>query len=998
MSTTRTLTFGDLLRRFRAASGMTQEELGEKAGLSAKGIGDLERGARQTPRRETVRLLAEALGLAERQRATFEAAARQRRTTASSSPDGSATIGDPPRERRAGEMPLIGRDAERSRLERHIAGDGPPLLALDGEPGIGKSRLLLEVTAQAQSAGWTILTGGCHRRSGQEPYAPILGLLERHVNRQPVAERRLYLRGCSWLVRLLPELAETMAAPAHASGLSVEQERRLMFAAVARYLSNVAGPAGTLLALDDLQWAAPDALDLLAFLLRETAGGGTLRVVGAFRHTEVHPDDPLGMLLADLARENLAGRLPLAPLAAEDSGRLLEALLTDATSGASAGSVEMRERLIERTGGVPYFLVSYVQALRSGAVSNGGDTGFDLPWSVAETIRQRVAVLPLVSKDLLAIAATSGRTTARALLLAVGKLAGYDDRALLDGLERACHGRLLAEVGASDYVFPHDLVRETVIADLSTARRALLHRQIAEAMEQGPALPVTETLAYHYSQAGVAEKAVSYLEAAGDRARARYAYTEALDYYSEAVAALEQLGRANEAARLRERQAVILSILIRYDEAVALLEQAAETYRAREDIEGLGRVVAQLGHTHAFRGAPRQGIARVEPMLIEAEALGLSRQGIAAISAALARLYLVMGEYPELLTITERLIEYAHAASDERALAVASYYRGWDLLHLGRCEEGVRQLNIAIPLAEKVGDTRTSLISLANAAWGSVMMGEFVTARQYLARALPVAERYGDPAVVAQILFVRSDIAFHTGDWDAAEADGEFALALVRTLSASWSSMWPPYCLGQVALARNARDTADAYFQEALDLVRPFGDIHPPRRIHTTLAERDLLDGRPDQALAHLTPLLDRYMQPETMVTALLPFLAWARLDLDAPKDADEIIEQALSRSRAQRLRMPLVDALRVRAMTLTRRAQWQPAVDALEETLALARAMSYPYAEAKALYAYGQLCMARGEPARAREHLYAALAILNRLGERLYAEHVERLLDTSLT
>src|SRR5262245_32589114 len=78
MSTVRTLTFADLLKRYRAAAGLTQEELATRAGLSPKGISDLERGARRAPRRDTVLLLAEALALGERERGIFAAAARQR--------------------------------------------------------------------------------------------------------------------------------------------------------------------------------------------------------------------------------------------------------------------------------------------------------------------------------------------------------------------------------------------------------------------------------------------------------------------------------------------------------------------------------------------------------------------------------------------------------------------------------------------------------------------------------------------------------------------------------------------------------------------------------------------------------------------------------------------------------------------------------------------------------------------------------------------------------
>src|SRR5947199_7047369 len=159
-------------------------------------------------------------------------------------------------------LPLVGRAQELALLEQVLT-DGPPVLLVAGEPGIGKSRLLQAGIERAQAQGWTVLTGGCHRRSGQEPFAPLVGTLADSLRRQSPNEQRLHLEGCTWLVRLLPELAETRVVSPPTWTLPAEQEHRLMFAAVARYLANVAGPAGTLLVLDDLHWAGADALDLL---------------------------------------------------------------------------------------------------------------------------------------------------------------------------------------------------------------------------------------------------------------------------------------------------------------------------------------------------------------------------------------------------------------------------------------------------------------------------------------------------------------------------------------------------------------------------------------------------------------------------------------------------------------------------------------------------------------------------------------------------------------
>ena len=332
MSTSRILPFGALLKHHRSRAGLTQAVLAERAGISDRAVRNIERGAQRTAHVQTVRLLADALGLSGQDRAIFESTARGQRIT----PSGFVSTGAPSA---SGGPPLVGRLCELDLLERHLRGEGPPVLFLTGEPGIGKSRLLHEAATRAASRGWSVLHGGCRQRNGRERYAPLVEALEHHIHRRPPAQRRAELRGCAWLVRLLPELANMAIAPPPLLPLTPEQERRLMYGAVARFLSSVAGPAGTLLVLDDLQWAGHDALDLLAALVRSSSRE-RLCVVGAYRDTEIQPRDPFSAMLADLVPRGLVTHHALAPLAPEEARRLLDRLLEGVEGGAPrCGSV-----------------------------------------------------------------------------------------------------------------------------------------------------------------------------------------------------------------------------------------------------------------------------------------------------------------------------------------------------------------------------------------------------------------------------------------------------------------------------------------------------------------------------------------------------------------------------------------------------------------------------------------------------------------------------------
>ena len=402
--------FGDMLRRYRLAAGLTQEALAERAGLSARAITDLERGVNRSPRKDTFARLATALDLSAADHAAWEAARRRSRASRAQHLASGVAVENAPM--------FVGREPELHLLDLHLAAAGPPLLLLAGEPGIGKSRLLREAVPHAAANGLRVLMGGCTQRGGQEPYAPLVPALARYLQEAAPERARADLRGCAWLVRLLPELSQGLVEPLPSAALPAEQERRLVFAAVVRFLRNVAGARGTLLLLDDLQWAGADALNLLR-AVAHAAGDAPLRIVGAYRDTDVGPQSPLAVMLADLAQAGLARQHHVRPLAPHDALRLVHSLLD--VDGDTLPTPERRdaiaERLLRRTNGVPFFLVSCAEGVRAGNPEHG--TEVEMPWTVAQSIRQRVAALPEATRELLGTAAVLGRDVSRPTLTSV---------------------------------------------------------------------------------------------------------------------------------------------------------------------------------------------------------------------------------------------------------------------------------------------------------------------------------------------------------------------------------------------------------------------------------------------------------------------------------------------------------------------------------------------------------------------------------------------------
>jgi tetratricopeptide (TPR) repeat protein/transcriptional regulator with XRE-family HTH domain len=963
METPQAVAFGTLLRRHRVAAGLTQEELAERAGISRRSIGDMERGVVHTPRKDTVALLAAALSLTPPDRVAFAEAARR----LGAAPPIAALAG-------TSAPPFVGRAQELALLERHLAGEGPPLLLLAGEPGIGKTRLLQAAIPRAVAQGLRVLEGGCQRRGGQEPYAPLLGALQRHLRGQRPQHVRAELEGCAWLVRLLPELAGGPIPPVPPWTMAPAHEQRLMREAVGRFLANVAGPAGTLLVLDDLQWAGRDALDLIATLAR-SAEEVPLRLLGAYRDTEVQPQESLSVVLADLAHAGLAARRQLGPLAPEEAVQLLDSLLER-----GADESAPRERVLQRAGGVPFYVVSCARgaAWAGRAEGQGAES---VPWDIAQSVRQRLAALPEEARDLLGVAAVAGRVVRPTVLTSA---AGQAEGSALAALDAACQARLLVSTDTEAYQFAHDVIREVVEAGLGPARRLVLHRRVAEALEQHHSPPPIELLAYHFGRSDAPEKAIPYLERAGDQAQAQYAHAAAEVYYRELLERVDGLGRVADAARAGEKWGTTLYLMARYDAALAALERAAATYRAGGDREGEERALARIGYVHAGRETPHEGLARLQPLLPTQEDSAPS-PGLAALQAALAWLLMACNRLRECVEACDRAAELARAVGDVRVLADVQVRRAGALSGLGYLEEGLQAAESAIPLVEAVGDLDALGRIYNNLGNTYKLRGEFERSRRCRERALELTEQIGDVIGKRWAMAGLGELLFLRGDWAAARAQFEHAVHLSHSVGWSLLGGVPLVGLAELYLATGAWEEA----ARCLDGLQ--GNPKVGSDVQRLLAQRHLLDGQPAAACACLTPLVDEASQGRATGAQILPLLAQAHLERGAVIEAGDAVAPALTYARAEHDRLTLVDALRVQAMVAIRQERWGEAECSLAEGLALARGMPYPYAEARLQHVYGQLRVQRSEPGPARERLEAALAIFRGLGACGDLERVEQ-------
>ena len=947
-------TCGQLLQRYRMLAGLTQEELAERAGYSANYIGKLEQDQRELPAAAADRVAA-VLGLADQDRAALRAA-RERRQGG----------------RELSARLLAGRDAEMAQIRQLLAGAGPPVLLLAGEPGMGKTRLLEEAAARGAGGGWGVARGGCLRRA-QDAYAPLSGALDDALQRLPAGQRAEAVRQAGRVDLLLPELALS-GGPGPGEGEAPgggqpEQQRRLLVSSAGRLLRAVAGPAGTLLVLDDLHWAGPDAVDLLAALLA-AAGSPPLRVIGAYRDSETPAR--LDEFVADLARASLVRVLPLGPLTDADAGRLLLQL---APEGEQMPAV--LPAIVRRAGGVPFFLVSYAEQ-----VSGGGQGGAPLavPWTVTQVVGQRVAALPGPAKELLSVAAVAGQVVPYTLL---AQVTSSDDEQVLEAVETALEARLLAEDGPDRYRFTHDLIRETIEDGLSAARRRLLHRRIARALEYQPGASA-ESLAFHFSHSGEDGTAAGYLELAGDQAQQRVAYAAAAEFYAAAAARLEVAGRPAEVASVTEKQGVAWYRAGRYDAAITALEEALAGYRAAGDAEGVARLAGRLANAHYRRGTSHDALGELAEGDL-ALAPGAASPGTLTWWEGLLLLLYAEGSYTKMVTLGRSLAQAGRAAGNSQMQAIGTRVEGGALIHLGRLAEGAALMAAALPAEPAAGDERAvqaaSLLSAAYLSMGSVDHCAALSERM-----LTAAERDGDQLVIAMHTAMLAGVCYVRGDWDRGRHLVGRALECFAASSSPVAVRWVGL-LAPVLIWHGAWDQAQAYLEGSLQAARSLRIVQVERAALTHLADLDLLDGRPQDAVTRLHPVTaDRPLPAVEDLTwdtpvELLSVLAEAHLEVGDLDRARAYAGRAVDHARRMGAWVQGIRALEVHGMVLARDGHHDLARAAYQEGLDRARAMPFPYGQARLLYACGLLDRQQQDHAAAHAKFVQALAILERLG-----------------
>jgi class 3 adenylate cyclase/tetratricopeptide (TPR) repeat protein len=553
---------------------------------------------------------------------------------------------------------FVGRDAEldqlRHALERAAAGHGQ-VVAVVGEPGVGKSRLVYEFTQSHRTQGWVILESSSVSYGKATAYLPVIDLLKGYCRIDPRDDARTIRAKVTGQVLTLDDTLQDMvpallslldALPADSpfGQLDPPQRRQRTLEGLKRLLMRESQVQPLLLVCEDLHWIDTETQALLDSLVESLPTAQVLLLVN------YRPEYQHGW-----GSKTYYTQLRLDPLPPASADEVLQALLGDNPSLAP-----LKPLLITRTEGNPFFLEESVRTLVETGVLLGEPGAYRLaqampsiqvPATVQTVLAARIDRLPPEEKRLLQAAAVIGTEVPSPVLQAIAELPEDALRmglSHLQGLEFLYEARLFPE---PEYTFKHALTHEVAYSSMLQERRHALHARIVEALEElagERAGEQVERLAHHAVRGEVWDKALAYSRQAGEKALARSAHREAVGYFEQGLNALRHLPETRDTLE----QAIDLRLALRsalqpsgdFGRVLAYLREAETLAAALDDPRRLEQVSLFLSNEFHYSGAYDQAIAAAQRAL----ALAVARGDVVLLASAnryLGGAYQAQGDY-----------------------------------------------------------------------------------------------------------------------------------------------------------------------------------------------------------------------------------------------------------------------------------------------------------------------------------------------------------------
>ncbi len=891
---------------------------------------------------------------------------------------------------------LVGRASQLATLQllvEQAKGREGHLVLVSGEAGIGKSRLVAEVNTFDTTQGFLLLQGNCFPTDLTYPYAPLLDLLRSLFASHPATPLATELeRLARDLFPLLPELVPDQTTPL--LPLEPEQEKRRLFAVLANFFIHLSASSPLLLIIEDVHWSDSTSLDFLHYVTRRTASQPLLLLV-TYRQDEMRAE--LSSWLAQLTRERLAQEVRLAPLSRNDVDLMLSALFDQRHTAFDMRRFlhgELLDALYTLTEGNPFFVEETLSAMiaagdifyAQGYWNRRSRPAARIPQSVQDAVQQRTQHLGEAAKQVLILAVVAGRHFDFALLQ---QLTRYDEEQLLLVMKELVSAQLVVEESSEQFAFRHALTRQAIYTQLLARERTILHRAIAETMEQLPPADLdahVEDLVNHFYQARVWQKTVNYAQRAGEKALRLYSHRAAIDYFTWALEAADHLSLPPTPALYRARGQAY-ETLGEFDQAQHDYTQALDAARKMNNRAAEWQSAIDLGFLWAgrdyaqaetwFRQALILSQALDDPVL---HARSLNRIGNWHLNVE--QPHEALRYHREALAIFQQLHDSRGIAETLDLVGMTSYLGG-DLIG------GTAYYQQAIALFDELGNREGLTSSLATLTMcASTYHTDALIAVASLAEVLPDAERavkvareIGQRSAESYALFQLGLCLGSQGEYTHALAACQQSLHIAEEIEHRQWQTAAHAMLGGVYNGLLAHRQASDHFEQALVLAQETHSLFWTRMATGYLASVSILlhDYARAEALLHTA------LSPDTAIQTMAQrMLCCASVELALaqghPTRALEIIDQLVA-SAAQAARgQSSLRVLKLRGEALVMLQRPVEAEVAFEAAQEIARALGVRPLHWRICIALGNLYQAQGRNTEAEQAFAAARTLIEEL------------------
>jgi tetratricopeptide (TPR) repeat protein len=767
----------------------------------------------------------------------------------------------------------VGRDQETASLEaaldQALAGTGQ-VVGIVGDAGVGKSRLCFEFVERSRARGMAVYEARCVSHGKMIPFLPILEMLRGYFgvaeqDRNEEARRKIagtLLLLDEELTEALPLLFDFLGVPdpeRPVQRMDPEARQRQLFAFVKRLIHARSRREPAVLLIEDLHWIDGGSEGFLAEAVEAVAGTRTLLL------TNFRPEYRAGWMQRSHYRQ-----LPLLPLRPEEVSEMLSHLL-----GRDSSLTGLTDHICGRTGGNPFFIEEVVQSLVETESIVGATGAYRLakpvaklviPATVQAVLAARIDRLADREKAVLQTAAVIGKEVPQRVLAPVTEL---PETELAGALAALVRGEFLYEKALypdAEYTFKHPLTQEVAYHSQLAARRARIHRAVAQTIADLSAHRLDESaalLAYHWEGAGEALEAARWHRRAGER-HDRESVAQGLEHWLRVRTLLVQVPESAETAELVTRAC---SALLRgAGIAVAGVEEPASVFshgRGLAERFGNTHALARLLHNYAVFKALAAGELG-EAIELATEARNLEGDYSSSPVADLVWMLCASGRVREGLEVAERAVSATPKGEWVEGFLAHSwalYFRAFPLMYAGRAREAERDLEEAI---EEAG-------------------------------------RGGEPIVVGQAHGLRVHVATVTGEVEAALGHARRALEILEKSGGRFWHILGWWSLGEAHLLRGEWTDAATALERAVAITREIGIADPWEAWRfARLAEAYLGAGDLPRARKTAKFALDSARRRGTGLSEIAALLSLARVLLKSEGEpAHEAIHSALAQAQA---------------------------------------------------------------------------------------------------